>query len=93
MANVTINLQNSSPGTTTVSHGDHVTFHNSLQTETTLTLPSPSCFAPPPTSPQQLASGADAGPYTISANATGDYTYGYTVGGAALGTRSGTIKV
>jgi len=92
----TINLSNSNPGTTTVSTGEQVTFHNDMATSTSLDLPErggSSCFAPTPTSPVPLSSGADAGPYTISGNATGSYTYTYTTGGPQRSTRSGTISV
>ena len=92
----TINLSNSNSGSTSVNTGEQVTFHNAMATSTSLGLPErggSSCFAPTPTSPVSLDAGANAGPYTISANATGSYTYTYTMGGPKRSTREGTISI
>ena len=94
---VTINLGDANNPDQTEAKATQVTFHNSETVSIDLTMPekgSDSCFAPAPTSPQTLAVGASVGPYTISANANGNYDYSWhPTGSAELATRTGRIIV
>jgi hypothetical protein len=93
----TINLGDSNNGDSPESTGTQVTFHNNEPVSIELTLPEKgqsSCFAPAPTSPVTIAVGDDAGPYTISGNANGNYDYSWhPTDGAELATRTGRIII
>ena len=86
---ITMNADGPTPNPLPVHAGDSVTFTNNTGADSILTLPSPSAFVPAATSPETLANGASAGPFTANANGG---SYSYTVG-RERDPRGGTIDV